>query len=339
MNKLTDWIKQHQVAAFFIITFAITWGLGSSYGAVMKRDEFLWIPLVFVSICGPALAGIIVTAISNPRPGRGIGKAQWTLFLAALLASVMVFLAHHSLIEKQPLSVPLVGLILVSVIPVAFVISAASSRIPAVSRYVSTLIRLRGVWGWSLLALVLIPALFLLSFPIRDLLAGQPLAAPPFTDTGLSLVGLIAVKFLYQMFFFNATGEEVGWRGFALPRLQTRTSPLVAALIIAVFWPLWHLFLWQAEGRPVLDPQYWIAMYIGHGLLSLFIVWFYNRAGGSILVAGIAHAAMNTIQAFAPLETLQQVYLPLGAAALLLIVVDQMWKKLPPEHPAVYRAA
>jgi hypothetical protein len=37
LNKLTDWIKQHQIVIFFAITFAITWGLGFSYGAVMKR--------------------------------------------------------------------------------------------------------------------------------------------------------------------------------------------------------------------------------------------------------------------------------------------------------------
>jgi membrane protease YdiL (CAAX protease family) len=338
LNRLSDWIVRHQVASFFIIAFAITWGLGFSYEAVLKRDEYLWIPLVFVATCGPALAGILITAISSPRPWGRIGKAQWVLFLGALVAAALVYLVHHSIIQKQPLSIALVVLILISVIPIAFVISAAHSRIPAVSSYVSSLIRLRGVWGWALLALVLMPVLFLVSFPVRDILAGQPAASPRFADTGPTLVGLIVVKFLYQLFFFNATGEEVGWRGFALPRLQTRTRPMVAALIIALFWAPWHFFFWQTEGRPVLTMQYWMEMYIGTGLLSLLIVWSYNRAKGSILVAGIAHAAMNTIQAFVPLQDRQQVYLPLGVAALVLILLDRMWKKLPSEHPAAYRA-
>ena len=40
MKKLADWIKSHQVTAFFVITFAITWGLGFSYSAVLQQGEF-----------------------------------------------------------------------------------------------------------------------------------------------------------------------------------------------------------------------------------------------------------------------------------------------------------
>ena len=57
----------------------------------------------------------------------------------------------------------MVVFIFVSVVPVAFVISTAYSRIPTVKSYVSSLIRLRGVWGWALAGLVLFPAIFLLS--------------------------------------------------------------------------------------------------------------------------------------------------------------------------------
>ncbi len=70
MNKITDWIKHHQIAAFFFITFAITWGLGFSYNAVYKGQIPLF-PLAFVATCGPALAGIIITAVSNTQPRQG----------------------------------------------------------------------------------------------------------------------------------------------------------------------------------------------------------------------------------------------------------------------------
>jgi len=152
----------------------------------------------------------------------------------------------------------------------------------------------------------------------------------------LVLIGLVAVKFFYQLFFFNATGEEAGWRGFALPRLQSRISPLVASLIIALFWINWHWFLWQAEGNPIFSWQYWIVQYALHIPASVIIGWFYNRSKGSILVAGIAHAAANTADGFFNLDS---TVLPLTLAfvALVLIVVDRMWKKLPSDHPAVYR--
>src|SRR5512136_833083 len=165
MNKVTNWVKEHQVIAFFILTFAITWGLGFSYAAVMNKKVFLLAPLVFVATCGPALAGIIITAITNTQPWEGKRKAFWITFLVAWVVSALVFLANNTFINHAPLNPVMVGGTLVSVIPVAFVISMAYSRIPAVKRYVSSLIRLRGVWGWSLLALLIYPALVLLSIP------------------------------------------------------------------------------------------------------------------------------------------------------------------------------
>ena len=340
MQKLADWIKCHQIVAFFIITFAITWGLGFSYSAVLVHGKFLLAPLVSVATCGPALAGIIIAAISNTQPRQGTRKTFWGAFFVALIVSAIVFLVYNTFVSRVPLSPIVVGFSLVVVVPVAFVISMTYSRIPAVKSYLSSLIRLRGMWGWMLLALVLLPGPALLSVAISKLLGRQPIVAFHLAETGLALVGLIAVKFSYQLFFFNATGEEAGWRGFALPRLQARTSPLFAALIISIFWAPWHFFLCQAEGNPVLTLQFWIDMYIGTAgtiLPSLIIVWICNRAKGSILVAGITHAAANTAFAFLPPLDYPVYSVILSVVVLVMILVDRMWKKLPADHPAVYQ--
>ena len=338
MYKLIDWIKHHQIVAFFIITFAITWGLGFSWGAVIKQNQFLLLPLAFVATCGPGLAGILISAVTNSQPRQGPRKAFWISFLAAWFVSVLVCLANSKFIQQFSLSPTAVGLFTIAAVPVAFVIASAYSRIPAVKNYLTSLIQLRGVWGWSLLGLVLFPALHLISLLINSFLNRQPILSLQFPDMSLALIGLVIVKFLYQFFFFNATGEETGWRGFVLPRLQTRTSPLIAALIIAFFWAPWHFFLWQATGSPVLTFQFWTEQYTLHILSSLIIVWIFNRGHGSILVAGITHAAANTVMAFIPLQDIRGLYLTWMAAALVMILVDRMWKKLPPDHPAVLKS-
>ena len=338
MNKVTDWIKRHQIAAFFIITFAITWGLGFSYDAVLKHGQFLLFPLLFIATCGPALAGIIISAVLNTQPRQGTRKAFWIAFFVAWVVSVLVCIANLKFIEQIPISPKLVGLFTISIMPVPFVIASAFSRNPSLRSYLASLVHLRGVWGWALLASVLMPALILISIPVNNFLGRQPIASYRLPDLSLALIGLVIVKFLYQLFFFNATGEEVGWRGFALPRLQVRTSPLIAALNIGVFWTLWHFFYWQAEGKPVMTVDFWVEMYICHTLLSVFIVWLCNRAKGSILVAGITHAAVNTAQAFIPLQGIWGLILTWSVAALVMILVDRMWKKLPSDHPAVFQA-
>jgi membrane protease YdiL (CAAX protease family) len=153
----------------------------------------------------------------------------------------------------------------------------------------------------------------------------------------LALIGLVVVKLFHQLFFFNATGEEVGWRGFALPRLQARTNPIIASLVLAFLWGIWHFFFWQAEGRSVFTLQFWIETYVNLIPATLIIVWICNRAKGSILVAGIIHAAANTAFAFLPLLDYPVYNVTLSVVVLVLILVDRMWKKLPSDHPAVYR--
>lgn len=338
MRHLTDWIKNHQVVAFFIITFAITWGLGFSYNALLDRGQYLLAPLAFLATCGPALSGIIISAITHTQPRQGARKSFWIAFFVAWIFSVLVFLAHNTWINHAPFSLILLGWIIVMVLPVPFVIASAFSRKPTVRNYLSSLIHLRGVWGWAILALGLMPALILLAIPVNHILGWQSISSSPFPDIDLTLIGLLVVKFTYQLFFFNATGEEPGWRGFAMPRLQAHTSPLIAAIIIGFFWTLWHVFLWHAEGRPVLTLRFWGEMGSAHMLMSLIIVWICNRARGNILVAGFAHAMANTAQAFLPVQDSRGLLLTWLIFALVLVLVDRMWKKLPPDHPAVFKA-
>ena len=97
----------------------------------------------------------------------------------------------------------------------------------------------------------------------------------------------IGALFLWLLTF--GIGEETGWRGFALPRLQRNRSALRATLILWVFWALWHtpaFFL-------VYDPA--IVFGFLPGLLAGAIVftWLYNSSGGSILIVAVWHGVFN----------------------------------------------
>jgi len=94
----------------------------------------------------------------------------------------------------------------------------------------------------------------------------------------------------------GALGEETGWRGYALPQLQRRFSPLTSSLIIAVLWFGWHLpqFFVIASYRDY-DPVQYVGMFVGLTIGAVVLTWLYNRSGGSILLVAVWHGLYNFV--------------------------------------------
>ena len=99
---------------------------------------------------------------------------------------------------------------------------------------------------------------------------------------------------------FAGLGEEFGWRGFALPRLQARHPALVSSLIVGGLWGVWHLplfltagttqYQWRLEAGwllPVLTYTVFVSAW------SIQYTWVFNHTRGSVLVAAVLHGAGN----------------------------------------------
>src|SRR5918994_1182555 len=113
----------------------------------------------------------------------------------------------------------------------------------------------------------------------------------PALSLGMTLVGA-AIFFAFSVVPGSALGEEIGWRGYVLPRLQSRMSALSAALLIAPIWGLWHLPLWLT-GDPVKTPTFYVPFVVGVFALSVILTWVYNSTGGSLLMVVLLHATAN----------------------------------------------
>jgi membrane protease YdiL (CAAX protease family) len=84
-------------------------------------------------------------------------------------------------------------------------------------------------------------------------------------------------------------GEEAGWRGFALPRLQRRFDPVTSSLLLGFLWATWHLPLIVAR---VYDVAWWQFTVLTMAA-SVFLSLGFNRSGGSMLCAIIVHGIYN----------------------------------------------
>lgn len=86
--------------------------------------------------------------------------------------------------------------------------------------------------------------------------------------------------------------EEIGWRGFALPRLQASFSALTASLVIGVVWMIWHAPLFLVSGA--IQTELPLIPYVVQGIaLAVLFTWLYNSTRGSILLVVLFHGAFN----------------------------------------------
>lgn len=139
--------------------------------------------------------------------------------------------------------------------------------------------------AWAAVAVAL-PLLLLIPIWLLERLAGASETAPapafalgPITALSLALALLIV-------------GEEVGWRGFALPHLMAKRPALWSSLVVGAVWALWHLPNFFLPGYPHRELPF-AAFFLMVVSYSVLFTWLHARTQGSLLVAVVFHAALN----------------------------------------------
>ena len=103
----------------------------------------------------------------------------------------------------------------------------------------------------------------------------------------------LPIFFIYTLVFFGF-GEEVGWRGFVLPRLQNKLNALTASVILTVFWTLWHLPLFfYRPGYTTMETSGIIGWVFSLLTGSILLTWLYNSSRASILICAVLHSTID----------------------------------------------
>ncbi len=247
MEKIQRFIQQYPAAAFFALTYAISWTVWVPL-ALAQIDT----PLYKIGAFGPTLAALLLTALLSGRGG-----------LKRLLRPLLIWRVHV---------------------------------------------------GWYLFSFLSTAAGVLAAIRLHIWLGGAP---PTFNDP--AQLYLVIPVFLYVL-FTSVVGEEIGWRGYALPRLQARHSALRASLILGLVWGAWHLPLFWMAGN--FHQQIPISLFLLQTTgFSILYTWMYNHTRGSLLLAHLFHAASNTTIGVLPV-------LPMdtgGSLQPLWLVVSLLW--------------
>lgn len=208
----------------------------------------------------------------------------------------------------------------------ALIVTAATSGSAGLRELWGRIIRWRVNWKYAAFALLSPVVIFTSGMPIIKLITGE---WPNLNLLGqanyLPFLGFWVLPIWLITFGF---GEEIGWRGFALPRLQKTMSISKATLILGLFWILWHV-----------PTFFYHETYIGMGWMMLpgFVIgvlcgtvlftWLYNGTGGSILMVAIWHGLFDLLTASKAGQDIIPIIMSAGVIIWALVVsnVNRTW--------------
>ncbi|MDH3262140.1 MAG: CPBP family intramembrane metalloprotease [Acidimicrobiia bacterium] len=178
------------------------------------------------------------------------------------------------------------------------------------------LARLYRLWfplRWLLVALVI--------FPVMRVVAGVSLMAVGSDSSAVTMgsIGAFAVAVIGES-LFSGIGEEIGFRGYLLPRLQSRWNALQASVILGVIWGVWHLPLSVFPGQSQEGQAIWW-MLCWQIVVAVIFTWIYNVTGGSLLAVALLHGSANAASELVLLEGVSETQLLIVFAAVAAFIV------------------
>ena len=211
----------------------------------------------------------------------------------------------------------------------AFIMTATTEGREGVRRLLGRLVLWRVGFRWYLFALLGVPLIMLLGTMVYSMSLPNlgALGGPSY------LLSYLA-SFAFVTLLGGPLFEEIGWRGFALPRMERLQGPLLASVILGVMWALWHL--------PEFLVPTWAASSGGGGIVgialfpltaitfTIVITWVFNNTRASVLLAILVHSSIDTftlpLAAIFPAWAIASA-LPLtigfGVVAVVLIVLTR----------------
>lgn len=306
---IREWISRHPLLSFIALAYASSW---IAWLIMYRIGLGLFTGFSMIGTMGPSLSAMIISAIQRPEPsGVSIAK-RWKLFGLVALGILAVLFMRRLWLTTGLTTVfvrvvarqvyPSLAVFLLDVMAAAgaaLVFSGIHSPRQGVCDLLHSLNlrHLRPGWCWYIIAVGLYPAVILLGNVISAGL-GLPVKEPNAAGAWYLLAPDVMLAFSVTLFGGGGL-EEPGWRGFALPLLLKRYSPLRSSLILAPIWAFWHwpLFWFGVYGGGPLGVFFYV---LGVAPIAILMTAIFNWTRGSLPIVILLHTSINTTSTFLP---------------------------------------
>ena len=162
MNTIADWIRRHQVLAFFILAYAISWSVLLLYFPFSQKDPTGGVLVEPLVVFSPALVAMFISGIAESLPKYERSRPRWLAFVISwLISAVVLILYAWKVYQVDELAVVVIIFGILAVFP-AWVLSSAYARTPGIRQLFSTLLKPRGPALWYMVVFLFFPGIPLL---------------------------------------------------------------------------------------------------------------------------------------------------------------------------------
>jgi membrane protease YdiL (CAAX protease family) len=236
----------------------------------------------------------IIAASATPAQPRAARRYGLILYFVTAYAWTWLFQMLSALMVRHTINLPLSGELVETIgllgpALAALGVTAYESGGAGLRALLGQLLRWRVRPIWYAVAL---GGPLLLTLAIAVLYRATGGVLPASVPLPLPLPLLLLLFFVYVGLFHGGLDEELGWRGYALPRLQQRYGALTASLILGVIWAGWHLPAWLLPDSTQAGLSFSVFL-VSVVATSIIFTWLYDSTGGSLLLIIVLHTVFD----------------------------------------------
>lgn len=320
--------------SFVILTWLLSWPLWYASGVLSRRGagplDFHWF-IAQIGVFAPSLAALFISAILRRELRQNSSRIALLYLLATGLAAVIASAKPQAKTDFSPLAASL-AILLTAICILFFSHWNRSLRSPGLGTPYER-VRLH----WHISAVIALPALYLLAWALVNT-GTRTWTVSTFHGSAGGFALTIVTVFAGNFVLGGALGEEIGWRGFLLPKLMERHNPLAASFVLGLVWALWHAPIDLAGGFGMNGIGAIVVRIFWTIPPTVVFTWFFLKTGGNLLVAILLHAGINTFGelGFSKLEeSTMLLWLFLVVWAFVVGLSENMRRNPePPQHAA-----
>lgn len=319
--------QKYALLWYFFLAFLISWIFWFIEPHLREQDSLLATFFIQLGSYGPILAAMLISIFSSPE--KTDTPLRPRLLAGSLALGVAIFsnwLVAEYMVAEVPHLLHFFLLAVLTLLP-ALIFFNARSGIRGLNDLLKGLTRWRINPLWFLVALFLMPVLNIIGMLITSLINGTSFSSWFVLLKDHAVMRNLALVFFATALYGGPLGEEAGWRGFALPRLQKRFDPLLASVFLGLIWGFWHLPLHVTGYYDQAFGNLWSGLLLRmftNVPLAVIFTWLYNRSRGNLLSMVLLHTSVNVSSALFGMQI--GMYITITLAVVMMVIFDRMYK-------------